>query len=982
MHWRRKPTYEYVEYDPNDETYFGCKKVVHSEWDYINKRRANQEATEQEESDSAQAHIVNIVVPESDDQGGFWVDVIQVLTRMKRKKTHNTQAPKKTKQSTPNPPTPPNLTGIALSGGGIRSACFCLGILQALSYAGWLKKLDYMSTVSGGGYIGGSLSWLLHKKWKGEHGEEIPYGLDRRNFPYGTYPMAGMEDKSETGKTSNWNVYKGRMLRHLRQHARYLTPGDGINFMSLVAVVARNALFSLFVYGGLLVVIFALVWPYLFSPIVGVWGFDLMIWRFDWFPSNANRAQGMAIFFALILLALAILYVIVTVLFLRVMSTGYRLRYFYERWMGRMLTAVLILGGIGFVPVVYCWINEAGRSKPETTTVEFAGKGNNLSELSFSGEFKHAEEHPLAEGKFKVAARNSKEGDISVNGDIAVAGDKKSNTKLGWSLATLKGNLAALIGGVSALFGAASSIWAFVQEGRRKKKIPTGVFVAVGSFGLIFGLLLLSYHFAGLLRNEAVDSGAWKPGSYFSLAPLAKNGWMVAAGILFLFFLRFPNLNYLSIHRYYRDRLMETFTPDLPDAIHVNGPVPGTNKSADYTHLYEMSNEHCGPGEMGPYHIINTNIVLVSSLIPKFRGRGGDNFILTPKYCGSNATGWCKTRHSPYDDMTLPTAIAISGAAVNSNAGPGGNGMTRAPWLSFLMGFFNIRLGYWADNPTPQLQRMHRISKELNRPLRGLPERNKEDALTYSIRVMWHGMYVMGRWPLNKLYLLIQEIFTRQWCAGHNSPNAFFPGLFELVFRKNLDENSRMVQLSDGGHFENLGLYELIRRRLKLIIVCDGSADPCYGFDDLANAIEKVRADFGAIINFDCCDMESLTPKSVVETGNEPDICVTYAERGYLRGKIKYNDDNEGTLIYLTTTLFRDVSADIYGYRKAHKEFPDESTSDQFFDEKQFEAYRELGFQTAHKMMCDEKVQDNDDVKNILGKPQIKCQDAWFGASG
>jgi len=99
---------------------------------------------------------------------------------------------------------------------------------------------------------------------------------------------------------------------------------------------------------------------------------------------------------------------------------------------------------------------------------------------------------------------------------------------------------------------------------------------------------------------------------------------------------------------------------------------------------------------------------------------------------------------------------------------------------------------------------------------------------------------------------------------------------------------------------------------------------------------------------------------------------LTYAERGYLIGTILYKDDSEGTLIYLTTTLFRDMTADIYGYRKGHKEFPDQSTNDQFFDEKQFEAYRELGFQTAYKMMCDENVKANDDVKNILGIPTFK----------
>lgn len=303
--------------------------------------------------------------------------------------------------------------------------------------------------------------------------------------------------------------------------------------------------------------------------------------------------------------------------------------------------------------------------------------------------------------------------------------------------------------------------------------------------------------------------------------------------------------------------------------------------------------------------------------------------------------------------------------------------MTRAPWLSFLMGFLNIRLGYWSDNPTPNGKRLQRIARSLHRPIAELPEKDRQRWSHYALRLFGHGLKVLWRWPLNSVRMTLYRILSFPGDGKSSKPTAIYPGLMEIFLRKNLDENSRMIQLSDGGHFENLGLYELIRRRLKLIIVCDGTADPRYGFDDLANAMEKVRADFGAIIDFDCQNMESMTPKSVVETGAEPDKRVSYAERGYLIGNITYNDDGKGTLIYLTTTLFRDLSADIYGYRKAHEEFPDQATSDQFFDEKQFEAYRELGFQTAHKMMCDENVLTNDDVENTLGIPQIECPDEW-----
>src|SRR4029077_781507 len=64
-----------------------------------------------------------------------------------------------------------------------------------------------------------------------------------------------------------------------------------------------------------------------------------------------------------------------------------------------------------------------------------------------------------------------------------------------------------------------------------------------------------------------------------------------------------------------------------------------------------------------------------------------------------------------------------------------------------------------------------------------------------------------------------------------------------------LDETRRHVHLSDGGGFENLGLYELIRRRVRYLIVTDAGADPQTTLGDLGQAIERVRVDFGAEID-------------------------------------------------------------------------------------------------------------------------------------
>lgn len=916
MGWRAN--YQYVPYDRHDERYFGCERIVQAEWDYIQKRRAHQ-VSEQEQAATSDIPASEEGAASDKPRAGWWTRIAAILfgRNLKAVCAGHTAA---TRQAQP----PKDLSGIALSGGGIRSASFCLGILQALSYAGWLKKIDFLSMVSGGGYIGSSLTWMLHKKWQGPNGETIPYGLERKNFPYGSYPMVGMEDVDQKNRSADWNVYKGRMLRYLRQHARYLTPGDGINFMSLVAVVLRNTLFSLYVYGGMLAVLFAIGWSYVFEPASTIAVFKWIGGQVSWFPMAINGALAAATLLGLILLAAIAVYVVRTWL-PRKLSTGYRLRYVYERWMGRMLMVLLIFAIVGLVPVAYHWIDQAGRHKPPATEISISGTSDKLGAVTLAGTIRRGESQKPSAG---------------------TSADEPSQK---WQFSQFK---SALTGALSTLIGALSSVLAFAQQGQRKKKIPTGVFVVIASFCLIFGVLMLAYHFAAMLRTVSVFEPGW---------------WMLFAG-LFLFFLRAPNLNYLSMHRYYRDRLMETFTPDLPDAIHVDGPVPGIDKSADSTPLHEMINEH-NPGPWAPYPIINTNIVLVSSDVPKFRGRGGDNFILTPKFCGSNATGWCETRRSPYYNMTLPTAMAISGAAVHSNAGGGGAGITRTPWLSFLMGFFNIRLGYWADNPTPKWDRLCRIAQAQQRQFE-IPARCDYPAQHVLLNLC--GM-VYGAWCrlISVVSMAVHGLLSLPVFAAVSKPNALYPGMLEMFLRKNLNENSRMVQLSDGGHFENLGLYELVRRRLKLIIVCDGTADAKYGFDDLANAIEKVRADFGALVLFDTADMESLTPKSVIETGDDAGKKITYADRGYLIGRIIYNDREEATLIYLTTTFNKGLSADLYAYRKAHDEFPDEPTGDQFFDEKQFEAYRELGYQIAYRMMHDRDVIRDSHVHRILGEPDV-----------
>ena len=380
-------------------------------------------------------------------------------------------------------------------------------------------------------------------------------------------------------------------------------------------------------------------------------------------------------------------------------------------------------------------------------------------------------------------------------------------------------------------------------------------------------------------------------GSFIVANNLLWHGWVVLWLMVVAFALGvLVNLNNVSLHRMYRDRLMEAFMPNKGlDSLNWQ---PATE--ANTTKLSEIN--------VRPYHIVNTNVVLTDSVNSKYRSRGGDNFVLSPRICGSDATGLCKTEDFFGNKMTLATSMAISGAAVNPHTGVAGKGPTRNKLVSFLMAILNIRLGFWAINPH-------------------------------------HGYWFR--------------------IANYFSPG--IKGLSGSGFR----EDAKWIELTDGGHFENTAVYELIRRRVSLIVMTDGGADPDYHFQDLGNLIERVRVDFGAQITFAESDENVSSLEDLVPYKQE-DVSYPLAKKGYAVAKIKYalqgNEESEvdrqheGTLILLKPTMVKNLPQDVYSYKMSNPNFPQQPTSDQFFDEAQFEAYRELGKHITQQMLDDQKL--------------------------
>ena len=683
------------------------------------------------------------------------------------------------------------LTGLALSGGGIRSATFALGVLQRLARADLLKRFDYLSTVSGGGYIGGSLTWLLGRTTDPRAlGSRFPFGLRRRR-------LGGREPG---------------VLRHLRLHGNYLTPGKGITALSFAAVVLRGIVLNLLVWLPLAVAFF--------------WALQgVEAWAVGWAARSWVAAAGPGpnpgevaahayrYGYPLVLGVLGLGFVLASVLYSLatwrpVLRQPYAWRRRFERAAGRLLRAGLLLAGICSLPLVRDGLAAAGGA-------------------------------------------------------------------------------AALVGGaLSFAAGIAGGLGSFAGSGAAGRgRVPIGPLAAAASVLVLYGLALVAYDLAARVM---VFPAPWTE----RLAAVAA---AVAVSVLTG---GFVNLNYVSIHRYYRDRLMEAFLP-RPD-------TDGTTAAAvdaDRMALGAVDDDR------GPYLLINTNLVLVDSDCRRWRKRGGDAFLLSPRYCGSTATGWVPTDdYMRRDPLTLPTAVAISGAAANPNTGAGGAGPTRGRMLSLLMALLNLRLGYWVPHPNP--------------PGGG------------AVPVANH--------------------FRAARCE---------------ISRTGYAEHRRLLQLSDGGHFENLGVYELVRRRVRVIVCCDAAADPGFDFKDLQVLMRRIGSDFGARIELDGEDrIERLIPRDPdprLVQARDPDtdaypVGARFAERGYVRGTIVYPDDTQSTLILVKTAMIPGLDLPIRGYQGANRAFPDQSTADQFFDDEQFEAYRQLGYEIADRLVRDPRIHLDD----------------------
>lgn len=330
--------------------------------------------------------------------------------------------------------------------------------------------------------------------------------------------------------------------------------------------------------------------------------------------------------------------------------------------------------------------------------------------------------------------------------------------------------------------------------------------------------------------------------------------WLVLAAVLVHAAIG-VNINFASLHLYYRDRLARTYMRhvDSPDAVDPQ-PLSGLNQQ-----------------NKAPLHLINAAVNLPASKNPDLRGRNTDFFTFAKHYCGGPTVGWWPTGEWEAKDshLDLGTAMAISGAAAAPRMGT----LTSAKYTP-LMAMLNVRLGYWLRKPNSV------------GPLNGVP------GASYFLREL--------------------------------------TGL--------MDESLPFLNLSDGGHIENLGLYELLRRRCRYIVAIDGEADPNHAFGGLLTAIQMAKIDLGVRIEPDLTDL-----RDGVEQFKRAHFAMTRIDYGVsdASGPIL------GLLLVIKLALTGNESELLMRYRRENPAFPHQSTAQQLFSEAQFEAYRELGEHAA-----------------------------------
>ncbi len=701
-------------------------------------------------------------------------------------------------------------TIIACSGGGIRSASFCLGALQSLMSSGIYHRASAVVGVSGGGYLAAA----FHMVGRGLPADAPP------PFAQGTPELA-----------------------LLRRSTRYLLPRGVEVFRGLMSVLYGVVVNIVNIAVALWVLAWVLGWYLDEYDVLRDDGDRLVLDPETWWTAVALAPWAVAV-----------------LLFVLVEKVGDRFVSMADwRRETRTITRAAMIAGTAstmlmlVVPWSLAWVSHAG---------DVGVVGDLLSRLITPPA---PAEVPVTLGMIGVVATSLLALGRTLLTGLRRIGEEQS--RLGRLLAVVRVRLAPWLGTVIIVGGA-------------------------------YVVLLR-------LTNEYATSPAWRT-EWANAAYLLA----VVCGVRLL-----TDANRTSLHQFYRERLATAYLVERVDDRTAQA-MPGTRPLP--------VSEFAGPptdGSGGPELVMAAVANVVDEeFVPT--GRGCVPFIIDASSTGvigdrSLPTGG-RTRTCDYEafadfgrrDLTIPAAMAISGAAVSPLAG---RASSRTRPVRVLLTVLNARLGVWLPNPygqpPPVVQRALHLRRAYDAGGPGRPRRSRVLAWENAARVV---SVASKPGP----YRLLREAFGR-------------PSL-----------SDRKLYVTDGGHYDNLGLLEALRRRPRQVIVIDASNDAANSFGALAEAIATARMDLGVEIAIDVSPLQASGARR--------------AGKAWVTGRATYDDSDDVTeIVFLKAQLVPGLSWDVEHYARENPDFPRRSTSRQLFDEWDFEAYRELGHDLCERMLAD-----------------------------
>jgi hypothetical protein len=498
--------------------------------------------------------------------------------------------------------------------------------------------------------------------------------------------------------------------------------------------------------------------------------------------------------------------------------------------------------------------------------------------------------------------------------------------------------------GVLSLLGALTPLTRATTAAARKDRFSLTQAVAVLSAVFILGaiawlaslsLLLLDWLHLSWLRLfsqthfNAVLYLFHEPHPTF--APLYEMVLVAAVSLLLLLISASVsaavNINWFSLHAFYRNRLVKTFLgasnvgKDARDERRNEFDGFSDKDNLTIAQVSDTILEERRNGKTGRlYPIINVSLNVLATKNLAWQERKAEPFVFTPLFMGGDRVSYRPSRFaSAGAKAKVERSISVGTAMAISGAAVSPNwGYHSSPITSFLMMLANVRLGWWLGNPKRRSAWRHR-----------------------GPRFSWR--------------LFMQEALG--WT----------------------DDDEPWLYLSDGGHFENLGIYEMVRRRCRVIVVSDAGADPNCTLEDLGNAVRKISIDLGVSIEFERIRVQKRS--DIAQAGV---YCAV--------GTIEYPEGGKGSIIYFKPGFYGlDEPADVRAYAAANAKFPHESTLNQWFGESQFESYRSLGAYVIKKIGDEQdklaqkgKLKATSDLGRFVeaAKAYLEAYEARFPADG